>query len=305
MNIENLEAFIYVIHLGSFNRAAEALFLSQPSVTARIQALERELDCRLFDRVGKQTVLSEEGKRFLPYAQQIIQTYQKGKQHVQQNRRLTGELRIGCTVSVANYIVPELLPQFKAKYPQLRFRFITGVTDELADKVLNREVDIGLVRNVAHPSLNSVKFFEDPIRLHVYAGHPFIGNKELSIEAIGDQPLVFFECGSLDWQRIHRIFESLRQPPNVEIQTDNSEMAKKLVMQRAGICFLPTVCVRREVAEGKLFAVDFPETADISMQTNIVTQQGEHEEIVQYLQQFGRELISPVFPAKIRREGRY
>ncbi|REK68344.1 MAG: LysR family transcriptional regulator [Cohnella sp.] len=290
MNIENLEAFVYVIHLGSFNRAAEALFLSQPSVTARIQSLERELDCRLFDRIGKQAVLTEEGKRFLPYAQQIIQTYQKGKQHVQQKRRLTGELRIGCTVSVSNYVIPELLPLLKKKYPRLRFKFVTGVTDELVGKVLNKEVDIGLVRNVTHPNLTSVKFFEDPIRLHVYADHPFIGNEALTIEAIGDQPLVFFECGALDWQRIHRIFETLRQPPNVEIQTDNSEMAKKLVMERAGICFLPSLCVRREVAEGKLFAIDFPETAGISMQTNIVAPQGEHEELVRELLQIGREL---------------
>lgn len=75
MNIENIEAFVYVNHYGSFNKAAEVLFLSQPSVTARIQTLERELDCKLFDRLGKQIALTEKGKQFLPYAQQIMQTF--------------------------------------------------------------------------------------------------------------------------------------------------------------------------------------------------------------------------------------
>jgi metal-dependent amidase/aminoacylase/carboxypeptidase family protein len=73
MNIENMEAFVYVNHYGSFNKAAEALFLSQPSVTARIQTLERELECKLFDRQSKQTVLTKDGRKFLPYAEQAAQ----------------------------------------------------------------------------------------------------------------------------------------------------------------------------------------------------------------------------------------
>lgn len=78
MNIENMEAFVYVNHYGSFNKAAEALFLSQPSVTARIQTLERELECKLFDRQSKQTILTEDGRKFLPYAEQMLQVLQKG-----------------------------------------------------------------------------------------------------------------------------------------------------------------------------------------------------------------------------------
>lgn len=87
MNIDNMEAFVYVNHYGSFNKAAEALFLSQPSVTARIQTLERELGCKLFDRQSKQTVLTEDGRKFLPYAEQMLQVLQKGKQKLQQRKK--------------------------------------------------------------------------------------------------------------------------------------------------------------------------------------------------------------------------
>lgn len=83
MNIENIEAFVYINHYGSFNKAAEVLYISQPTVTARIQSLERELDCRVFDRLGKQISLTDKGKQFLPYAQQILQIYQNGKYQVQ------------------------------------------------------------------------------------------------------------------------------------------------------------------------------------------------------------------------------
>ncbi|MUT67205.1 LysR family transcriptional regulator [Paenibacillus sp. NEAU-GSW1] len=289
MNIDNIEAFVYVIHYGSFNKAAEILFLSQPSVTARIQSLERELDCKLFDRLGKQIQLTEEGKRFLPYAQSILQTLQKGKLHLHQKKALPNELRIGCTVSVANYVLPQLLPAFKRSYPDIHFKLTTSTTDDIINKVLNKDVDIGFVRHTNHPNLQSVKLFDDPIRLHVYEGHPFIGNQDVSIEQIGDYPFVFFECGALDWVRVHRVFEGLTKPPAIEYQSDNLEMAKKLVLQRGGICFLPSLCAFDEVKEGRLYPIDFPEVAGISLQTNIIALNGEHTLFFNTLQKLAKE----------------
>ncbi|MFX3634342.1 MAG: LysR family transcriptional regulator [Candidatus Pristimantibacillus sp.] len=275
MNIENIEAFVYVIRYGSFNKASEILFLSQPSVTARIQSLERELDCKMFHRVGKQIQLTEEGRRFLPYAQQLLQTLQKGKMQLQQKKALPNQLRVGCTVSVANYVIPELLPSIKREYPDIHFKIITGTTDDIVNKVLNKEIDIGFVRHTDHPSLQSVKLYEDPIRLHVYEGHPFVSDSNVSIEQIGSYPFVFFECGALDWLRIHRVFEDLNEQPTMEFETDNLEMAKKLVLQKAGICFLPSLCAHEEVRAGRLFSIPFPEVEGISLQTNMITLKAE------------------------------
>ncbi len=293
VNIENVEAFVYVIHCGSFNKAAEALYLSQPSVTARIQSLERDLDCRLFDRQGKAVRITEEGRRFLPYAQQLLLTYQKGKLHVNRKKSLPEEIKIGCTVTVSNYVVPELLPRLTAHFPNTHYKFVTGTTDEIVGKVLNKEVDIGFVRGVNHPNLHSVKFYEDPISLYVYEDHPFVGMERLSVEQIARQPLVFFECGALDWLRIHRIFENLDHPPNIRIQTDNSEMAKRLVLGRTGISFLPGLSVRQEVASGKLVPLRMPETDGIALQTNVISNPGEHgqflNEIIAIGQQFNAQ----------------
>lgn len=290
MNIENIEAFVYVIHCGSFNKAAEALYLSQPSVTARIKSLEQELDCKLFDRQGKQVQITEDGKRFLPYAQQLLLIYQKGKLHINQKKSLPNELRIGCTVSVSNYMIPDLLPRLKARFPETHYKIVTGTTDEIMGKVLAKETDIGFVRNVNHPSLQSVKFYEDPIRLYVYEGHPFLEKENLTIEMVAGQPLVFFECGSLDWLRIHRIFESHELPPNIQVHTDNSEMAKKLVIRKAGIAFLPELCASQEIAEGKLFPLRLPETEGISLQTNLIAHHGEHTGLLEAITEIGREL---------------
>ncbi|KOP67299.1 LysR family transcriptional regulator [Bacillus sp. FJAT-18019] len=292
MNLENIEAFVHIIHYGSFNKAAEVLYLSQPSVTARIQSLERELNCKLFDRLGKGIQISEEGKRFLPYAQQILMTYQKGKLHIRQNQSLPEELRIGCTTSVSNYTIPELIPRLKQLFPNLHYKLITGMTDDIIAKVINNEVDIGFVRNVNHPNLQSIKFYEDPIRLYVYEGHPFLAKDHLSIEDIASQSLVFFECGALDWLRVHRIFGNLDRPPHIQFLTDNSETAKKLVIQKAAIGFLPSLSVREETRDGRLIPIWMPETEDISLQTNIVSSHGEHHFILGSILELGKELFS-------------
>lgn len=265
--------------------------MSQPSVTARIQSLERDLNCKLFDRLGKGIQITEEGKRFLPYAQQILITYQKGKLNLSQKKSLPEELRIGCTVSVSNYIIPDLIPHLKIKFPNTHYKLITGTTDDIISKVVNNEVDIGFVRNVSHPNLQSIKFYEDPIRLYVYEGHPFLTLESVSIQDIAAQPLVFFECGALDWLRVHRIFGSLDQPPNIQFLTDNSETAKKLAVQKAGISFLPSVCVKEETREGKLIPIGMPETEGISLQTNMVSSHGKHHSFLESILEIGKLLL--------------
>ncbi|GIO31955.1 MULTISPECIES: LysR family transcriptional regulator [Paenibacillus] len=287
MNIENIEAFVYINHYGSFNKAADVLFLSQPTVTARIQSLERELDCKLFDRFGKQIHLTDKGKQFLPYAQQILQTYQKGKHQLHSKRIVPNELRIGCTVSVSNYLMPYLLTQLSERFADIKFKITTATTDELAGKLSSGELDLAFVRKLMNPAFQSYSFFEDPIRLYVYKEHPLATAGRASIRDIRHEKLIFFECGSLDWLRIHRVFESLEQPPGIVYQVDNSETAKKLVLRRAGICFLPGLCVQQEVEAGLLVPVDITETAGIALQTNLITLTGEHTEFAEALLEWG------------------
>lgn len=292
MNIENIEAFVHVLHYGSFNKAAEALFLSQPSVTARIQSLERELDCQLFDRVGKQVLLTYKGKLFRPYAEQLLDTYRKGKQQVRQTQAAKEELKIGCTVSAAQYVLPLVLPAFRRRHPSLRIKLTTGTTEEIGARVLAREFDVGFVRKFNHPGLSTAVLYDDPIKLYVHRDHPLAASPAPRIEDLSREPLLFFECGALDWLRIHRVFESLDLLPNLIVQTDNLESAKKLLLQQEGICFLPGLSVRREEKEGLLVPVEFPETAGIALLTSLIHGQGENEAFVRVLKETFAQALS-------------
>ncbi|OCT11755.1 LysR family transcriptional regulator [Paenibacillus pectinilyticus] len=271
MNIENLEAFVYVIHYNSFNKAADALFLSQPSVTARIQSLERDLNTLLFEREGRNFTLTDKGKQFLPFAGQILQTYKKGKQQIQHVNKAFSELRVGCTVSVSNYVIPEILPFIKKQRSQLQIKLTTAPTEVILEMLLNKEIDIGFVRNVTHPYVENLGYYEDPIRLFVYPNHPFVTKKPLTMNDVSRESLVFFECGSLDWGKIHRLFATLDHPPQIEYQIDNLETAKKLVSKGMGISFLPELCVRQEVKEGHLVPINIQALGGLSLRTTLVT----------------------------------
>ncbi|OBZ16137.1 LysR family transcriptional regulator [Bacillus sp. FJAT-27264] len=283
MYIENIEVFVYINHYGSFNKAAEALFISQPTVTTRIRSLERELGCQLFNRIGKQITLTDKGRQFMPFAQQLVETYQKGRQRLLSKNTIPKEIRIGSTISVSNYRMAPILVHLTERFPHIMFNLTTGSTQVLIDKLMAKEIDLAFVRKVAIPAVYSYRFLDDPINLYVYADHPLANAGQVSIQDISHESLVFFECGSLDWERIHRVFDSLEHPPKIKFTVDNSETAKKLILNKVGIAFLPATCAEKEVEEGKLVPIEIVETAGVSVQTDLITVDGNHLNIIEAL----------------------
>lgn len=274
MNIENIEAFVYAVHLGSFVKAAEALYLTQPSVTARIHSLERELNTELFHRAGKQVVINEQGKLFLPYAENILQSYHEAKLKLHQPLQTPNELKIGCAISISNYIIPEILPSFKKSFPDVKVKILTGHSNDLLDKVLNKEVDFGIVRTVTHPKIESVLFRHDPIGLFVPANHPFIQRDRVSIEEVSEQPFIFFDYGSVDWLMIYGLFESKNLKPNVLLEVDSMEAAKNLVVNGMGISFLPEHCVQKELLSGQLCRIPLTSSGQLDVKIDFIYRKG-------------------------------
>ena len=274
MNIENIEAFILVNHFGSINKASKALFLSQPTVTARIQSLERELDTKLFDRVGKQLVITEQAKEFLPFAERIIQTYKTGKKRMKEKEG-TDQLVIGSTRLANDYLIPYIIPKIAEKYENVKMKLHTGSSDEILQKVLDREVDIGFVSNQDHTLVESSAVLESPIRLFVQPEHRLAKTGTIDVEEIAKEDIVFFECGSLDWSMVHNLFQNLPQVPDIKYEVDSMEAAKELLLNGTGIGFLPEICVRKELRANKLQAVDIPILSKLSLKTDSIYYKGE------------------------------
>lgn len=255
MNIDHLEAFMYVVHLKSIHKAANALFLSQPTVTARIKTLERELSTELFTREGRGLILTDQGRAFIPYAEQIIQTYKEGKKQMREQNEQE-EIVIGANVITSQYFIPFALPLWKKRNPDVRFKFVSGTNDMLLEKLLHKQVDIGFIRNLSHDDLQTCEALDNSVKLVVYPGHLLLQQQDITVSRLAEEPLVFFECGAFDWNRVHKLFEVEKVEPKIEFQVDHLEVAKSIIKSQCAIGFLPYLCVKKELENGELMEVD-------------------------------------------------
>jgi DNA-binding transcriptional LysR family regulator len=143
-----LEAFVQVAQHRSFSRAAEVLQLTQPSITARIQALERELGEEMFERGGRGVRMTDAGTAFLPYVERILQTLQEGRDAVDEVRHVQlGSLRLGSALTISTYVLPKILSRFCESFPGVDVFIRTGRSEQVLSMLLSDEVHVGLVRS--------------------------------------------------------------------------------------------------------------------------------------------------------------
>jgi len=152
LDLGQIEAFVQVAQHRSFSKAADSLFLTQPSVTARIQSLERDLGEALFERNGRGVRLTEMGTAFLPYARRALKALQEGRDAIEGMRNLDiGALKLGSALTVSTYVLPRILRKYCSTYPGVEVSVHTGRSEQVLQMVLNDDVHCALERTVHHP----------------------------------------------------------------------------------------------------------------------------------------------------------
>jgi len=253
MDLGQLEAFLQVAAQRSFSRAAEALRLTQPSVTARIQSLERDVGETLFERNGRGVTLTEAGSAFLPHAQRVLKALHDGRDAIHSLQELQlGTLRLGAAPTISTYVLPGLLKEFRARYPGLEVSVRTEHSDQIAQMVLADEVQVGLERSISHPDVVTVPLYEDEVMLVASAGHPFGKRGMASIEEVSAEPLIMFSRGSGYYTLVDNALRQAGVLVSPTMELDNMEATKKMVEEGLGIAMLPTLAVEREVRAGEL-----------------------------------------------------
>lgn len=268
MNIQNIKAFIYVVQFGSFNKAAEALYLSQPSISARIRSLENDLTRELFFRDRNKCVLTDAGKSFLPYAEKILREYQESVYKLNQQLYIPDQVKIACSISISSYVIPILLPKLRNQFPECRFKIVSDHSESSLSKVLNNEVDCGLIREISHPRIDSNVLMNFNVGLYAHIHHPLVQNdKKVTIEQLAEQNIIFYDHNSPEWLGIRSLFEAINFQQHLIVDIDNMEAAKRLVMEGMGICFLPENAVEKEIQNQMLKRI--PLTLPIEFKTSI------------------------------------
>ena len=251
MKIEFLETFVEVARYGNVTRAAEALYLSQPSVSSRLRALECELGEQLLIRTGRGVRLTDTGREFLPYAERAVRAFRDGRGALGELREAqAGSLALGAAPAVSTYFLPAVLKRFAALYPGVRLSVRTGHSEEVLGMVLDDQVQVGLVRRLPHPEIEVQPCYDDELVLVVHSAHPFRTRAIVSLQDVVGEGLVLFDRTSSYYELTRALFLDSGVVPSSVMELDNIGAAKKLVELGMGVALLPRVAVEREVALG-------------------------------------------------------
>ena len=271
MEIGQLEAFLTASRLHSFSRAAEALGVSQPSLSMRIMTLEAELGELLFHRVGRGVRLTDSGRAFLPYVQRGMDVLQRGKDAIESSRTAAaGRLHIGAARGISSAVLPSIVETFHRRHPGVDVAIRTGRSSEVLALVLSEEIQVGVARALYHPEIVTTHLYDEEIVLVTGPEHRFAKEGVASIYEVGSQPLIVYDKESTYFVLIDRVCREAGIVPNISMDLDSIESTKRMIEHGLGVSFLPYSSIQRELDMGTLAHVKLEEEHRITLPTAVM-----------------------------------
>jgi DNA-binding transcriptional LysR family regulator len=264
--LPQIEAFLEVARRQNLSRAAESLFVSQPTLTARLQSLEASLGEQLFVRTRRGMRLTEAGEAFLPYAEHAVAALADGRERLAELRRgVAGRLVLGAPPTVSTYTLPALLARFSATHPNVRLAVKTGTSEEVLEMVLHDQVQLGIMRSLVHQEIETVPLYTDALVLIAGPGHRLAGaGGRARLADLADEVLVLFgRSSSYLLEFTTATFRQAGVLPNSVLELDNIEAAKKMVERGLGVSLVPASTVATELAAGTLTRIELVDAAPV------------------------------------------
>jgi DNA-binding transcriptional LysR family regulator len=254
MEVRQLEIFRTLAGELNFTRTAERVNTVQSNVTAQIKALEDELGTKLFDRLAKSVVLTDAGKRFLPYAERALCTMDEGVRMVKSGSEPEGRLMIGSPESVLTYRLPDVLSRFQKKYPKVEVQFRPYWDGSVVMDIENGNLDVAIVMsNTAEwPQMKSMKLGMERIRVLGEPGHPLVKQKAVTPEDLAGQTMLLTEAGCGYRQKFERAMAAANIRLGNVTEFSSVEAIKQCMMAGMGLGVLPEIVVARELEAGRL-----------------------------------------------------
>ena len=271
MEIGQLEAFLQVAQHHSFSRAAEALELTQPSLSARILTLEREIGEPLFHRIGRGVRLTDAGRALVPYVQRAMESLKEGRDALDASHHASvGKLHIGSARAICAYVLPGIVETFRQSHPGIDVAIKTGRSSDVLEMVLAEEVQVGLTRTIVHPDIEVRHLYDEHVVLVTHPSHPFARAGEASIYDVAHEPLILYDKESSYFVLINRVVREAGIVPNVQMDLDSIEATKRMIERGLGISFLPRNSLRRELELETLAAIPIKEGYDVVLPTSVM-----------------------------------
>lgn len=267
MNLKQLEAFVQIADSGSFSKAAKELYLTQPTISAHISALEKELNTRLFVRNTKDVRLSDSGMVLYDYAKQMI-ALQKKIEDTFVVREEKGQqcITIAASTIPAQYLLPGILAAYNEKYPNQQFKIIEADSTKVVEQVVNHTVDIGFTGTVIDKRIcKYIPFYQDELVVITPNTEKYrqLATEKQDAKWIVEEALIMREEGSGTRKEAEKQLKKIGIYPtrlNVIASMESTEAIKRAVANGMGISLISRLAAEDEIQKGKFLA--FPISAD-------------------------------------------
>ncbi|MBR6472649.1 MAG: LysR family transcriptional regulator [Firmicutes bacterium] len=252
MEFKQLEAFVNVIRYKSFSKAAEATYLTQPTISTHISSLEKELGVKLIDRKGKESRPTKQGRAFYNYAVNIINTRERAMNAMKEfGSDISGSLDIRTSSIPGQVIVPELIAGFHERYPNVSFNVEQSDSDKVWSDIRENLGEIGFTGYFEDNSLKYELLFKDTLVLAAPKNERFLKLRErsdkISIADIMSEKFIWREEGSATRKTFERWIMSHGSRPLETVAVVNSlEGVKACVRKGLGVSVLSLAAVRKE-----------------------------------------------------------
>jgi len=260
LNLRQLEGFYLVVKRKNFTRAAEELNVTQPAVTIQVKSLEKSLNLKLIQQVGKRVRLTEAGELLNQYAEKIFDLVSDVDEKMRDFKKLMkGTLQIGTTKHYARYVMPYLLSEFQRRYPRIKAVLDEGNSEDIARSILEMKNELALISEINMGQKIKSNFFSTvEFVLVASSEHRFSQRKSISLRELNDEPVILREKGSALRAAILRKFHEYGIWPSMIIEASSLDFIMGYVKQNKGVSFMIEPDIKEELEKGilKIIPID-------------------------------------------------
>lgn len=255
MHIRTLETFVWIARLGSFRAAANRIYSSQPSVSARIAGLEDQLGVELFDRTGKKVTLTAKGREFLVYAEKMLSLHGEMLQAIAQPSSIQGTIRLAVSETIAHTWLPQLIEKVSEAYPAINLELDVDISVNLAEKLKNHQIDIAFLMGL----VNQPGVVNRPLCKYslIWVASPRLAlpSAQISLEELAKWPIITYPRQSEPYVAIRSLVDPMNHSSRVHSSSSLSTIIR-MTVDGLGVSALPSEIISQELSNGSLRRFD-------------------------------------------------
>ncbi|WP_370052325.1 LysR family transcriptional regulator [Neptunomonas sp.] len=251
-SLRQLEVFLAIAHHDNITKAANSLSMSQSAASSALKDLEDQFDIQLFDRVGKRLQINELGRLMRPRAEALLDQA-RGLESELMQHQTPGQLKLGATLTIGNYLAVELMAAYMAEHPSQRVTLEVANTSAIIEKLTNYELDIGLIEGEANNSnLEFIPWLEDELVVFCSPSHPLAMKSVISDQDLQEASWILREQGSGTRQAFDWAMRGFLPRFTILLELQHTEAIKRSVKAGLGISCLSRIALEESFANGSL-----------------------------------------------------